>query len=163
MIAAGQYKGRGIKSTVQLGETEGNNTLQVAIDVDVLLVKGDTRESLGTMTTFLYFSEAAAPYSFERLRALGWKGQGPDDVDSNMVIDINEVDVRVTQAEPYTAPDGTKKMGTSKLEILTGGGKVVISKKLDDATFKARLRAIVSGSGGSSASAPKSGGAPPPF
>jgi hypothetical protein len=74
------------------------------------------------------------------LLGLGWKGTGPDDIDGNMdSVDANEVDVRVTQPEPYKASDGTMKMGQSKVEILTGGGKVTISKPLDAATFRARL------------------------
>jgi len=126
-------------------------------------LKDASGQSLGSMTTFLYFSPEAAPYSYERLRALGWQGKGADDVDETMAgIDTNEVDVRVTQPENYKASDGTTKMGTSKLEILTGGGKVTIAKKLDAGTFRARLKALGGGGGsGGPPAAPK--GEPPPF
>jgi hypothetical protein len=158
MVNPGQYKAKGVKGSVQLGETE-KGTLQIGIDLDI---KDPQAKSLGQMTTFLYFSPEAAPYSYERLRALGWKGKGPEDIDVNMDIDTNEVDVRVTQPESYKAPDGTIKMGVSKLEILTGAGKVTISKPLTKETFAARLKAL-GGSTGSSAPATGGGGTPPPF
>jgi hypothetical protein len=154
MVSPGQYKAKGVKGSVQLGETE-RGTLQIGIDLNIK----DTQEQ---MTTFLYFSPEAAPYSYERLRALGWKGKGPEDIDTNMDIDVNEVDVRVTQPESYKAPDGTMKMGVSKLEILTGAGKVTLNKPLDKSTFLARLKAI-GGSTGSAAPTASGGGTPPPF
>jgi hypothetical protein len=159
MANPGQYKARGIKGSAQQGETE-TGTLQIAIDLDI---KDTNGQSLGAMTTFLFFSAAAAPYSYERLRALGWKGQGPDDIDNMDGIDANDVDVRVTQPEQYKAADGAIKMGVSKLEILTGGGKVTLSKKLDPATFKARLRALGGGSGGPPPASAGGAGTPPPF
>ncbi len=162
MINPGQYKARGVKGGMQLGETE-KGTLQVAIDLDVKDPQ-DNRKSLGLMTTFLYFSPEAAPYSYERLRQLGWKGKGPDDIDNPDGIELNEVEIRVTQPEQYKAADGAIKMGVSKVEILTGAGQVKLSKPLDSATFKSRLKAVGGGSGGSSAPVPTGGGgSPPPF
>lgn len=158
MINPGQYKARAIKQSVQLGETE-KGTLQIAVDMDC---KDAAGQSLGAMTTFLYFSTEAAPYSYERLRALGWKGKGPEDIDNMDGVDTNEVDVRVTQPEQYKAPDGSTKMGTSKLEILTGAGQVKLAKPLDAANFKARLKALGGGGGGGGAPS-GGGGTPPPF
>ena len=158
MINPGQYKAKAVKSSLQTGESENGN-LQIAVDMDV---KDPAGQSLGQMTTFLYFSPGAAAYGYEPLRALGWKGNGPEDIDSLEGIDANEVDIRITQPESYKAPDGTTKMGTSKLEILTGAGKVTLAKPLEMSTFKARLKAL----GGSSGSAPPAatgGGSPPPF
>jgi hypothetical protein len=157
-IPPGQYKGRGVKGSAQLGETEGTSNLQIAVDLDV---KGADGQSLGQMTTFLFFTASAAPYSYERLRALGWKGQGPDDIDKLDDIYDNDVDVRVTVPEKYKDSSGQEKMGNSKIEILTGAGKVTLAKKLDPATFKARLRALGGGSSGPPAAA--GGGTPPPF
>lgn len=157
MISPGQYKGKAIKASVQHGETETGN-LQIAIDLDL---KDTSGQSVGQMTTFLFLTPGAAPYSYERLRALGWKGQGPEDIDNMDGIDTNEVDARVTQPEQYTAADGQKKMGSSKLEILTGAGKVTLNKKLDTATFKARLRALGTGGGGGPVPAAGGGTAPP--
>jgi len=156
-IKPGQYRAKAIKNSVQLGETDSGN-LQVAVDMDL---RGPQGASIGQMTTFLYFSPGAAPYSYERLRAIGWKGQGPEDIDNLDGIGEPEVDVRVTVPEQYKATDGTMKMGSSKLEILTGPGKVVLAKPLDSATFKARLKAL-GGAGGTPVAGGSSGGAPPP-
>lgn len=162
MIASGNYDGQVIRGKVQLGETP-NGTLQIALDME--LFPAEKNESIGQMTTFLYFSEGAAVYSYERLRLLGWKGTGPDDVDKLDDIFDKRVPCRVTAPAEYTAADGTKKMGSSKLEIIAGAGTVVLDKPLTPDTFKARLKAM-GGSTGSSSSGgtpPNAGGKPPPF
>jgi len=158
MIPAGQYEGKAIKGKVQLGETD-KGSLQIAVDMELFDAQS---QSMGSMTTFLYFTDASAVYSYERLRLLGWKGTGPEDIDKLSDIFDAKVPVRVTAPESYKAADGTMKNGASKLEILTGSGTVVLNKPLDVGTFKARLKAI--GGGGSSAPATGGGGAvPPPF
>ena len=160
MIPVGNdYEGKALK--VQLGETD-TGTLQIAIDMDIFPGK-DAKESIGQMTTFLYFSEGAAVYSYERMRALGWKGNGPDDIDKLDGIHDNRVPCRVTAPEQYTAKDGSKKMGTSKLEILTGAGTVTLNKPLDAGTFKARLQALGGGGGSPATPAATAGAKPPPF
>lgn len=157
MINPGQYKAKAVKGSVQVGETE-KGTLQIAIDLD--LKDSTSGQSVGVMTTFLYFSEGAAPFSWERLRALGWKGNGVDEIDKMDTIDANEVDARVTQPEQYKDPTtGAMKNGNSKCEILTGGGQVKIQKPLDMGTFKARMKALSGGSGG----APQATENKPPF
>jgi hypothetical protein len=159
MVNAGNYEGKAIKGKVQLGETP-NGTLQIALDMD--LFDKDKPEPIGQMTTFLYFSDSAAVYSYERLRLLGWKGKGPEDIDKLDDIFDTKVPVRVTAPESYKDKDGTMKTGTSKLEIMAGAGTVILNKPLDANTFKARLRAIGGGDGGA---APAGGGGanPPPF
>jgi len=157
MITAGNFEGKAIKGKVQLGETD-KGVLQMAIDMD-LFVDKDAKEPSGQMTTFLYFSEGAAVYSYERLRLLGWKGNGPEDIDKLDGIYDNRVPCRVTAPESYKAADGTTKMGASKLEILTGAGTVTLNKPLTADTFKARLKAV----GGGGSSAPSGGGSAPPF
>jgi len=156
MIPAGQFEGKAIKGKVQLGETP-NGTLQIAIDMELF----DKEQSVGSMTTFLYFTDGAAVYSYERLRLLGWKGTGADDIDKLSDIFDTKVPCRVTAPESYKDPkDGTTKMGSSKLEIMAGPGTVVLNKPLDAGTFKARLRTI----GGGGGSAPVTGGGKaPPF
>ena len=157
MIEAGQCEGQAIKGKVQLGETP-NGTLQIAIDMELFR----DQKSIGSMTTFLYFTDASALYSYERLRLLGWKGTGPEDIDKLDDIFTNKVPCQVTAPLPYKDPkDGSQKMGASKLEIVAGSGTVVLNKQLDANTFKARLRAI----GGSSPTpaAGKGGGPTPPF
>lgn len=142
---AGDYQGQAIKGTVQYGESD-NGTLQIGIDMSVF---DQDDEKIGQMTTILYFSEAAAVYSFERLRMLGWKGEDAKDIGKLDDIFDTKVPVRVTAPESYTAADGTQKMGSSKLEISTGGGSLQFQKTVDPGTFAARLAAL-------------SGTAPPP-
>jgi hypothetical protein len=158
MITAGNYEGQAIRGKVQLGETN-TGTLQIAIDMELFDAKS---QSIGQMTTFLYFSEGAAVYSYERLRLLGWKGAGPEDIDKLNDIFDTKVPVRVTAPESYKDPkDGTTKMGVSKLEIMAGAGTVTLAKPLDAGTFKARLRAL--GGGGGAPAVGSGGGNAPPF
>ena len=161
MITAGDYEGQAVKGTVQFGESD-KGTLQLGITME--LFKQGEKESLGQMTTILYFSEGAAYYSYERLRLLGWQGKGAEDIDKLDDIFSTRVPVRVTAPEEYDASDGTKKMGQSKLEILTGGGTLPFNKPVTPESFKARLQAL-SGSSGGGAPPPATGGggAAPPF
>lgn len=152
MIQAGQYEGKAVKGGVQFGETTSGN-LQIAINMELF---DGQNNSVGEMTTFLYFTEGAQTYAYERLRLLGWKGTGPDDIDKLDDIFTNRVPCRVTPAEAYTQSDGSKKMGQPKLEIITGG-TVTLSKPVDVGTFKSRLRTL----GGSSPAAGSSGGGTP--
>lgn len=159
MIKDGNYEGRAIKGKVQLGESAGGG-LQMAIDMELFDVQNN---SIGQMTTFLYFTEGAAVYAYERLRLLGWKGEGPQDLVGKLDgIYTNRVPVRVTAPEKYRDSTGMEKMGSSKLEIVTGGGTVTISKPLDPATFQARLMAL-GGTSGTSSGGSSSGGTTPPF
>ncbi len=155
-IAPGNYEAKAVKDGIQIGETE-NGTLQIALEMEVFDAQGKTIEN---MTTFMYFSEGAAVYSYERLRALGWEGKGPEDIDNLSGIYKNKVPVRVTAPEQYKDKTGAMKMGQSKLEILSGTGTVKLSKPLDMSTFKARLRAI---GGGAPATGTSGGGSAPPF
>lgn len=161
MITAGGYKGRAIKGKTQLGETEGG-TLQIAIDMDL---KDSQGNSVGAMTTFLYFSDKSAVYSFERLRVLGWQGKGPEDIGKLDDIYTNEVPCTVSAPESYEDPTTKeRKMGSSKLTIDSGAGTVQISKPLTADTFAARLKAVMGGGGGGTSAAGNGGGGPtPPF
>lgn len=152
---AGDYQGQAIEGTVQYGESD-KGTLQIGIDMAVF----EDDRKIGQMTTILYFSESAAVYSFERLRMLGWKGQGPQDIDKLGDIFNTKVPVRVTAPESYTAADGTQKMGSSKLEIVTGGGSLQFQKTVDPGAFAKRLAAL---SGTVTSSGGGGGGAEPPF
>ena len=55
----------------------GQGTDQIAVEIDVLDGKGD---SLGPRTVYLSFSDKAAPYAIEKLRALGFSGTRLDDL-----------------------------------------------------------------------------------
>lgn len=118
-IAAGTYRGRGIAGSEQYGTTSNGND-QIVVDLALI----DIGEQV---STFLVFSEKAAPYSVERLRALGWKGT---DLSQLSGIDSQEVEVEVR----YEQYQGDEKM---KVEIRTGGGRVALKNTLDDKGKKA--------------------------
>src|SRR6185437_8523035 len=122
----------GIAGSEQYGLTKNGHD-QIAID---LAFSGIDE----TGTTFLPFSEAAAPYSVERLRALGWQG---DDLSNLVGIDANEVDVLVK----YEMWDGKERM---KIDVVTGGGgRVVLKETMDDKAkraFAAKFKGLVSAS-----------------
>ena len=145
-IPAGTYKGRGVAGSAQMGMTS-TGTDQVAIDLEI--------PALGrVLTTFLFFSDGAKPYSIDRLLALGWDGS---DDPSFVGIDANEVDV-VVKYEDYK---GEQKM---KVEILTGGGgKVTLKDQMSETQkrgFMTALKTAAKQAGGVApkASAPKAGG-----
>lgn len=117
-IDPGTHRGRGIAGTEQYGTTTNGND-QIVLDLDLF----DIGEKV---STFLVFSDKSAPYSIERLRALGWSGNDLADLKG---IDANEVSVEVK----YEMYNGEEKM---KVQILTGGG-VVLKDKLDDKGKKA--------------------------
>lgn len=117
-IPAGNYRGKAVAGSEQYGETSNNND-QIVIDLDLT----DIGERV---STFLVFSEKAAPYSMKRLRALGWEGT---DLTNLQGIDSKEVDVEVK----YEEYQGEMKM---KVQIVAGG-TVTLEKKFDDKGKKA--------------------------
>lgn len=138
-IAAGTYRGKGIKGSEQYGQTSNHND-QIVLDLDLL----DIGEKV---STFLVFTDAAAPYSIDRLRALGWKGNDLSALDG---IDENEVNVQVK----YEMFEGQEKM---KVQILTGGGAVKLKDQLDDKgkkAFAAKYRDLAKSVAGAKPEAP---------
>lgn len=132
-VAAGFYQGRAIAGSEQYGVTNNGNE-QIALDLEI--------PSIGkTFTTFLFFSDAAAPYAIERLRACGWKG---DDLSKLTGISDNEVTVQIK----YETYNGEQRM---KVDIATGGGRVKLENQMDEKAkraFATRMKALVKGSGG---------------
>jgi len=116
-INAGVFKGRAVAGSEQYGTTKGGND-QIVVDVD--LETGDR------VSAFLVFSEAAAPHSMKRLRALGWEGDNLADLQG---LGSRECDVRVS----YEQWEGKEKM---RVEIVTGG-TVTIKDPLDDRSKRA--------------------------
>jgi hypothetical protein len=131
-IKVGRTKVRAIKGSQQFGLAGDKDTPQLVLDV--------TSKDWGgaSMSTFLFFSSAAAPFSFQRLWALGWKGKGWQDLASGHLdgIDTNEVDFEVREEE-Y---DGRIRL---KGEILTGPGRVTIEKTISSDAFAARVGALL--------------------
>lgn len=134
---AGFYKGcRAIAGSQQYAVNQKNGNEQIAIDVHVPELERD-------FTTFLHFSDAAAPYAVERLRACGWKG---DDLSDLSGIDSNDVEVQIK----YEVFEGKERM---KVDIVTGGGgRVKLENQMDEKqkrAFAARMKSFLK-SGGSS-------------
>lgn len=140
-IPAGFYRGRAIAGSEQYGNTR-NGGEQLVIDVDV--------PSLGrALSVFLYFTDKAAPYALEKLRACGWAG---DDVTKLVGIDKNEVDVAVK----YETYNGEERM---KVDIQAGGGgRVKLDAPMDDKSkrmFGARVAQMLKQSPGNGVAKPK--------
>ena len=141
-VVAGIYhKCKVDESDVQVGENEKSGTLEMVLQVYV----PDLNRSFSTV---LYFSENAAQYSFERLRACGWVG---DDLSNLKGIGSNEIDFSIAYDSTY---DGTPRM---KTQIMSGGGRINTSKPTDLKTFAARV-AMLTGKGKM-----PGGASPPPF
>jgi hypothetical protein len=103
MPKPGIYKAKGIEGQEQYGySSNGNPELIVRLSVPAL-----SRQ----LSTALYLTPDAYPYSVERLRSLGWEG---DDLRNLKGIGQNEVDIQIT----YEMYDN--KM-TMKVQIMGGG------------------------------------------
>jgi hypothetical protein len=144
-VAEGFYKGcRGVLGSAQYAINPNNGNEQIAIDVHV-------PELERSFTTFLHFTEKAAPYAIERLRALGWTG---DDISNLAGIDQNDVEVQIK----YETFENKTRM---KVDIVTnGGGRVKLENQMNEQqrrVFAARMKAFVKGAspnGGTSRPAP---------
>ena len=85
----GIYTARAVKGSEQYGEsTNGSPELLLQLDIPDIGKR---------LTTVLYFSAAAAPYSIERLRAMGWEGSDLADLSG---IDKKDVSIEITY-EPF--------------------------------------------------------------
>ena len=153
----GRFKAKAIKGTQQFGLAGVHETPQIAIDVDMA--------ENGSGTSFLFFSQAAAPYSFERLKLAGWTGEGPQDLDPASkawtLFGSTEFDVDVAQEE-------FQGKTRQKIEILTGASRVKLDKPVSHTEFLARLRMLGAGAvastskpTGPAAPAGRPGGEPP--
>lgn len=146
-IPSGTYRGKGVLNSEQLGRTP-NGTEQIVLELELVVPMAGDVEERKRVSTFLYFSEKAAPYSIERLQALGWTG---DDVGQPLVgIDRNEVDVSVS----YETFEGKERM---RVDILTGGGRVQLKHQMNDAErrqFGARFKSLVKSAQPSAAQQP---------
>lgn len=142
---AGIYRARVVKGQESFGEsTNGHPEMILVCDVKL------SEQEVKRLSTSLIFSQAAASFSWERLRAAGMKG---DDLTKLEGIDANEVDFEIS----YDAFEGKTRM---KTQILTGGGQFKSAKPMDAASFAAKVKALTG-------SAPATSGAPagtkPPF
>jgi hypothetical protein len=121
-----RHKGKAIAGSQQYGTAGDNNTPQIAIDFEL----GENKK---TVTCFLFFSPAAYPYSIDRLRACGWEGDNLADLKG---IDKLVVDLEVTE-ETYQGKTRTK------VEIMTGPGKVKLDKPISPDDFAKRVAVLM--------------------
>lgn len=139
-IEPGIYRARGIEGSDQYGYAK-TGTEQVSVDLELL-------ENGQTVTTILMFSDAATPYSIDRLKALGWEGG-----DTFEGISKNEVNVQIS----YEEYDGKTRL---KAEIQAS--RFSFARPMDDAQKRAFFARIKGGAPSpAAASAPKQGGYPP--
>lgn len=86
-IPAGRYKARAVKGSEQYLLEDGK-AARISILLDV--------PSLGKkVTVFLPITQQAYPFSFDKLRTLGWDGKSASDLESLETIDKNEVEVDI--------------------------------------------------------------------
>ncbi len=123
-IEAKRYKAQAVPGSMQFGQSSKGND-QIAIDL--LLAPGGQ-----TVTAFLNFSEAAKPYSEERLVALGWAGVGHE-------LDEAELNREVEVDISYRDYQGKQQMDVN---IVTSGGRVKLKTTLDDSQKKAFLQRL---------------------
>ncbi len=133
-VKAGIYKGRAVTpgpdGTPHEGGTSSKGTPE-------LLVRLNVHELGRQFTSPLYFSPDAEAYSFDRLRAMGWKGEDLSDLTG---IDANEVDVSISY-ENYTDPTTRVTSPKMRVQIISGGGNFHSSNPMSLREFAASVKA----------------------
>lgn len=110
-LKSGTYKGRAIPNSAQHGTTE-NGHPQIAMQLQVSMGQGQR----DVVPLYLVFSDKSAPFSIERLRALGWEGNDLRDLKG---IDRNYVDVRIDY-EDWVNPETKQTEAKLRVDVLTG-------------------------------------------
>lgn len=153
LIPAGRYNARAVDA--QLGLSKGGSE-QIGIGFEIL----DEGDHLGWhITGFFSFSDAAADYTFEKMRNAGWEG---DDVTDLSSLSPSAADCSIViKHEEYEGEWRAKVAFVNR----PGTGKVKMTTPLEGgalASFGARMRAkaIASrGTGGGGGARPANGGA----
>ena len=108
----------------------------------------------GTSDTVLYITEKSIDFQLERLRATGWKGTDLSDMSG---IGEKEFDYEIRYEDYFDkAKNETRKV--MKTQILTGGGRIQISKPENNLKAFAAKIALLTGKGKVPDGVP-----PPPF
>jgi hypothetical protein len=144
----GTFRAKAVQGSVQPGTTaNGHKEIMLTMRMEI---EGGTQDGI----TRLVFSPDAAPYSWERLRALGFKGNEINEEPKG----IYDTDVNVTvKQEEYQGKT------QYKVDIMAGGAAAVKhSRPISWAEFGAAVKAI-SGVQGSIGGAGAGGSAKPPF
>lgn len=88
-----------------------------------------------TYSTVLFFSEGAAPFSFEKLRETGWSAEALPDLKG---LGTKKFAFGISY-ENYTDPKTQQTKQTMKTNIMSGGGRISVSKPTNMATFAAKV------------------------
>lgn len=123
-IEPGIYRARAIEGSEQYGVAK-TGTEQVSVDLELV-------EIGAVVTAILAFSDAATPYSLDRLRALGWEGG-----DTFAGISKNEVNVQIAYEE-YE--------GKTRIKAEIQASRFSFAKPMDDAQKRAFFARITGGS-----------------
>ncbi len=143
-IKEGFYRGRAV--TLQYGTNKNTGNEQIAVELEIT---SEGPERYKRCTAFLYFTDDAATYAIEKLRALGWQGddlaaltQPGTELPSFMPV---ECDIGIK----YEEYQGKERM---KVNIFTGPGKrVELENKLDDKgkrAFAAKFNSLAKATAG---------------
>jgi hypothetical protein len=153
----GFWKARGVPGSEQLIDSQ-TGTPGLAVDLKFSEL-GDL-----VMTTTMYITSTSWRYIAERLRAMGWKGNDTSELTKAHLARIgdNEVTARVWPDKYKDPKDGKEKVNW-KCEVANrGAGHITYEKKLDEATWLARVKLAVGNAAGG-AGAADLGDSPPPF
>jgi hypothetical protein len=136
-VKEGIYRVRGVQGSQEYGESKGGHP-ELILLVTVLDLKRD-------LTVALSFHPNAAPYSLQRLRALGCEST---DLSQLTGLDSKEMLAKLF----YDNYSGTPVL---KVELMTGGGQFHVAKPVDPKVWAARVAAILGGNGAQAAGAQK--------
>jgi hypothetical protein len=136
-VKEGIYRARGVQGSQEYGDSKAGFP-ELLLLVTILDLKRD-------LTVALSFHPNSAPYSIQRLRALGCEST---DLSQMTGLDSKEVMVKLF----YDNYSGTPQL---KVEIMTGGGQFHVARPVDPKVWAARVAAILSGNGAQAASAQK--------
>ena len=127
MLSEGTYRARAAELDFGFA---GTGTEQIA--VRFLTTEGES------ITWYGYFTDKAAQYAIQALRACGWKG---DDLFELTVEDLPDEVELVVQEDEY---DGQTRMRVAFINAL-GSGSVALKERMDDAQrrkFAARMKGL---------------------
>lgn len=148
-IPAGNYDGV-CTGEVQYGQSS-NGVDQVGVEVEISIPRGEGAFEPSRVTSILYFSSNAKPYSLSKLKACGWSGSG------DIAPQIKGKPCRIgIKYEPYTNPETDETKQTMKVNIFDGGGGITFQKPMSDSQKSNFLATLSQG-----ASAPTQAGGYP--
>lgn len=127
---------------IQVGDSPNGHPQMV---LDVFVPKLDR-----VVQTVLYFSKEAQPFSFERLRETGWSAEALPDTTG---LGTKKFALGISYRK-YLDPKDKQEKQVMDTNIMTGGGRITVSKTTDMATFAAKVALLAGGKPKASSGAP---------